>query len=88
MVELELAKEYELRVKEMSAQEQQAALAAAHAEELRGQRQLLEELGREMEDSLSQRDKQLQHAGEKHQVNLALPAWNSVILRQATKEIR
>lgn len=68
VLELELAKEYALRVKELAAQELLSAQAAKHAEELRTQSQALLDLQKETDLSLAERDHQMQQADEKHQV--------------------
>lgn len=70
VVELELAKEYALRVRELAAQEQLAGQAEAHAEELRSHRQLLQAAEQQREHSLAERDRREQVALEKHQVHL------------------
>ena len=68
VVELELAKDYALRVKDMAAAEQASAAAAIHAAEVRAQKQMVVELRGETDMLLGERDKQLQQAREKHQV--------------------
>lgn len=68
MVELELAKEYALRVKDMAALEQANQAAAIHAQEIKAQKQMLFDLKQEMEGLLSERDKQLLQNNDKHQV--------------------
>lgn len=68
VVEVELAKEYALRVKELAGQEQQAASVAAHTKELQEERQRRQDLQTEMENSLAARDRQTQQADEKQQV--------------------
>lgn len=68
MVELELAKDYALRVKDMAAAEQANTAAAAHAAELKSQKQMLFDLRQETDVLLGERDKQLQQSREKHQV--------------------
>jgi hypothetical protein len=72
VVELELAKDYALRVKDMAAAEQASVAAAAHAAELKAQKQMLFDLRQETDVLLSERDKQLQQSREKHQVNMDL----------------
>ena len=69
MVEVELAKEYALRVKDKATAEQVNAAAAAHAAELKAQRQMLLDLRQESEGLLSDRDRQLQQSQEKHQAS-------------------
>jgi hypothetical protein len=66
VVELELAKDYALRVKDMAAAEQASVAAAAHAAELKAQKQMLFDLRQETDVLLSERDKQFQ-------VNMDLP---------------
>lgn len=66
-MELELTKEYALRVKDMAAAEQANQMAAQHAQELKVQKQSLFDLKQEMEGLLSERDKQLVLTNEKHQ---------------------
>ena len=69
---MELAKEYALRVKDMAAAEQANAATAAHAAELKAQRQMLLDLRQESEGLLSDRDGQLQQSQEKHQASCVL----------------
>lgn len=68
VVELELAKEYALRVKDVAAQEAQAATAATHNQALQAEQRALEELRLEMDASLTACDKQAHQADERHQV--------------------
>lgn len=74
MVELELAKEYALRVKDMTAAEQANAIAAEHEREMKAQRTMLAEFQKESDSLLLERDRQMQQAHEKHQVSLWLHA--------------
>lgn len=69
VVELELAKDYALRVKDMAAAEQASTAATAHAAEVRAQKQMLFDLRQETDVLLGERDKQLQQNREKHQVD-------------------
>ena len=67
-MELELAKEYALRVKDVAAQEAQAATAAAHAQALQAEKRALADVRQEMETGQAAGDRLLQQANERHQV--------------------
>ena len=55
-------------MKEVAAQEAQAAAAAMHAQGLQAERELLAEVREQMEAGLAAQEKQLHQASEKHQV--------------------
>ena len=68
VVEVELSKEYTVRVREMAAAEAASAADAAHAAELAAQHQVLADTQQQAEDGLLEKDKQLRQVQEQHQV--------------------